>query len=168
MYADDCTCELLLLLLLLLLQVHSVWNDSALAHFLQRDDIGVFVSVHKSDCRARCSSRAAAGAAKGAAHVIGAAATTSNAPLNTSTSTRRRLAAPPTSITTSTTHCSRFVGAVTFRHALLLNARALLISERAHVADEAEFAGLVSFVELDSVAAEFVPQGSHSPRTLHN
>ena len=43
----------------------------------------------------------------------------------------------------------------TFRFAKLLNVGAILISERCYPADEAEFHGLVSFVDFDSIGNEF-------------
>ena len=44
---------------------------------------------------------------------------------------------------------------VTFRHAVLLNQRKILLSQRSHAGDEAEYAGMVAFAPLDGLAAAY-------------
>ena len=45
--------------------------------------------------------------------------------------------------------------ALTFRHAVLLNQRKILLSQRSHAGDEAEYAGMVAFAPLDGLAAAY-------------
>ena len=44
---------------------------------------------------------------------------------------------------------------VTFRNAVLLNAKKLLLSERAHCLDEREYAGMMTFVDVPDLAATY-------------
>ena len=44
---------------------------------------------------------------------------------------------------------------VTFRHAVLLNQRKILLSQRSHAGDEAEYAGMVAFAPLDGLATAY-------------
>ena len=52
-------------------------------------------------------------------------------------------------------NCERGHAPVTFRHALLLSAGKLLLSERAYPRDEAEYEGMVTFVDRDHIPREY-------------
>lgn len=62
--------------------------------------------------------------------------------------------------------CERGHAPVTFRHALLLSHGKLILSERAHAGDEAEFAGLITFVPQESIAKELARLFASSPAEL--
>ena len=55
-------------------------------------------------------------------------------------------------------------GPVTFRNALLLSAGKLILSDRAHPRDEAEFAGMVQFVPLADIGAAYRRLRTHDVR----
>jgi hypothetical protein len=52
--------------------------------------------------------------------------------------------------------CNEFLGPVTFRNALLLNAHGLIISEQCYFKDEAEYNGTMSFVGFNDIHKEFI------------
>ena len=82
----------------------------------------------------------------------------------------RRFRVPPASIFLNMhKHGGREGGArpVTFRVAKLLDAGALVISERCHPDDEAEFAGVVDFVEEAEVLASFLRLANASATHRH-